>query len=55
MKQHLPRTEFVGIKLTAVELCDWRRAARKVAPSVSEFIRAAVAKAIAEQQAGAAQ
>jgi hypothetical protein len=52
-QQQLPRNQFIGIKVSAVELCDWRKAARK-APSVSAFIRECVAKAIAEQHAGVA-
>jgi hypothetical protein len=51
---HLPRNEFVGVKLSAVELCELRRAARK-ARSVSEFIRTAIARAIAEQATGGEQ
>jgi len=48
LEQHLPRNQFVGVKFTPTEFCDLRRAARK-ARSVSAFIRAAVARAIAEQ------
>jgi hypothetical protein len=54
MQQSLPRNQFVGIKLSAVELCDLRRAARK-SESVSAFVRAAIQRAIAEQPTGAAR
>ncbi len=53
MNDRLPRAEIITFKVTAVEKCAYLRAARARKASLSDLIRAAVARDIADQLPGA--
>jgi hypothetical protein len=44
-----PRSEFVGFKLTAIELTALLRAARRRRMTISDFVRSALAQAYGDQ------
>jgi hypothetical protein len=46
----LPRDQFVGVKMTAIEICALRRAARKSGATLSDFIRTLIDRAVREPE-----